>query len=101
MSLTGAVYYINPYIYYQNEGKRESIYEVIKFLPVSRRELRIFRLKKVVLFCLKLFPIFLGGQIISALVCFRSIGWENLLYPFVFGLVTPLLLAGSSLWAVK
>lgn len=100
LAVLGAWYYINPYIFYMDEGKRRRIYYVINYLPVSLKELRIFRLKKVTLFCLKMFLIFIVGQLIFALICFHEISWGNFIYPFVCGLVAPMVSAFLSIWAV-
>ena len=91
LAILGTANYINPYIFYLNEGKRNRIYKVINYLPVSLKELRLFRLKKVTLFCVKMFLIFLAGQVIFSLICFHGISWGNLIYPFVCGLVAPML----------
>ncbi len=100
LAVGGAWYYINPYIFYLNEGKRNRIYHVINYLPVSLKELRLFRLKKVTLFCVKIFLVFLVGQMIFALIFFHGISWGNLIYPFVCGLVAPMLSATISVWTV-
>ena len=100
LAVSGAWYYINPYIFYMDEGKRRRIYYVINYLPVSLKELRIFRLKKVTLFCVKMFLIFLVGQMIFALIFFHGISWGNLIYPFVCGLVAPMVSAAISIWTV-
>lgn len=101
VGVAGTMFYISPYIYYRNEGKEERIYDIICYLPVSLRELRMFRLKKTILFCLKMYLIFFAGQIIFSLICYHGISWGAFLYPFVLGLVVPLLLTGIYLRVVK
>lgn len=100
LAVQGVSFYINPYIFYLNEGKRTRIYPLINYLPVSRKELRIFQLKKATLFCVKMFLIFLVGQMMFALICFHEIGWGNLIYPLICGLVAPMISGVISIWAV-
>lgn len=97
----GVIEYINPYIYYRDERKNRRIYDTIKYLPVSSEELKLYRLKKRVIFCLKMFAIFFVGQIISSLICFHQISLSNLLYPIVGGLLFPLVMSGLYVWTVK
>ena len=100
IAVWGAWFYINPYIFYMKEGKRKRIYHVINYLPVSIKELRIFQLKKVALFCCIMFLIFLVVQMMFAWICFREISWGNLIYPFVCGFVAPMLSYVLSIWSV-
>lgn len=97
----GVIEYINPYIYYKDDRKNRCIYDTIKYLPVSLEELKLFRWKKSVKFCLKMFGIFFAGQIIFSLICFHQIGWGNLLFPIVGGLLIPLVMSGIYVWTVK
>ncbi len=97
----GAAEYISPYIFYQSGTKSERVYDTIKYLPVSLRELKLFRIKKVTIFCLKMFAIFLAGQLILSLICFQTIGLGNFLYPLVSGLIVPLGLCYAYLCIVK
>ena len=97
----GALLYISPYIYYRDGMKERHIYDTIKYLPVSSEELKFFRWKKSGIFCLKMFGIFFAGQMISSLICFQQIGWSNLLFPIVGGLLLPLVMSGLHIWTVK
>ena len=101
LTVGGAIEYICPYIFYRDGRKNRRIYDTIKYLPVSLEELKLFRLKKSVKFCLKMFGIFFAGQIIFSLICFHQIGWGNLLFPIIGGLLIPLVMSGIYVWTVK
>ena len=97
----GVMEYISPYIIYQSGTQSKRFYDTIKYLPVSLSELKLFRIKKVIIFCLKMFVIFLAGQLICSLICFHTIGWGNILYPLVCGLIIPLGLSCGYLCITK
>lgn len=89
ISICGAFTYLLPYIQFMENKHTVSIYEKLKYLPVSLKELRLFRLRKLTLFCLKAFGIFLTGQILFSLVFYHEIVWGNIWYPTLFGLIFP------------
>ena len=88
-SFWGAWLYIMPYIAYYTEGKKHRIYDKLKYFPVSLRQLRLFRMKKLIRFCLIVFGFFLVGQLFFAFISYGRIELCNLLYPLIGGFIIP------------
>lgn len=103
MGIAGLNYYLMPYSRYNDgtKGRFIYIYEKIKYLPVSLKELRIFRIRKVFWFCLKLFVVLLIGQLVFAEIGFGEIVLGNFLYPFIFAFLIPFCLSVVVILATK
>lgn len=97
-SVWGAMSYLSPYLQFQEgvqtERKTVTIYEKIQYLPISRKELQVYRTKKLAIFCFKMFLVFMAGQCFFALVVDHAFGLTNILYVVIWGLVFPLGLSG-------
>ncbi len=87
--LMGTMFYLIPYIRFQEERQRHNIYEKLKYLPVTLMGIRIFRLKKLTVFCAKMFVVFLAGQLFFSLVVFHEITWANIWYLIMCGFLIP------------
>lgn len=70
---------------YMVVGKK-SIYERLKWMPVSRREIREVRMGYLNQYCFKIFVIGFSLQQVAALL-HRSFGVKSLLYPIVIYLL--------------
>lgn len=99
--LMGTTYYRMPYLQFQENGKRSSVYEKLKYLPVTLQGIRLFHLKKLAVFCSKMFAVFFVGQLFFALVCYHEIIWENIWYPVVFGFLIPFGVNGITCFFIK
>lgn len=97
----GTMTYLMPYVRFTEKKGQVNIYKKLKYLPVSLKEIRIFRLKKLVRFCFRLFLIFLAVQLFLVLLCYHQIALGNLWYPFVFGFLLQLLLNGMLVLFLK
>lgn len=91
----GAILYINPYVFFPEKGKQYRIYDKLRYFPVSLKQLRIFRLRKLGQFCSITFVVFLAGQLLFSYIGYREIGLGNLLYVVIGGLVIPLAMGGA------
>lgn len=100
-SLWGAMTYLLPYIQFTEDKRNKRVYEKLKYLPISLKELRYFRLKKLTVFCFKLFLIFLAGQLFFSAVFFHEITLANIAYPAFYGLILPLVINGPAWWFAK
>jgi len=86
----GVICYMLPYLSFKEGNKLCRIDDKLKYLPISQRELRSFRFRKLVRFWGKVFLLFLVGQLFFAIVLCHGLVWGNLLYPLVLGLLAPL-----------
>ncbi len=88
----GAACYISPYQNVQEFGKSTSVYPILQYLPISRKELQNYWLKKLAIFCTRIFVVFLVLQVFISLIATHgialwSIGYVALcswILPFVF-----------------
>lgn len=87
--ILGTMLYVMPYVQFQENGKRSSIYAKMKYLPVTLQGIRIFRFKKLTRFCLKMLVVFLAGQLFFSLVVYHEITWGNIWYPVILGFLVP------------
>ena len=82
----GVFMYLRPYMIVQDKGKQVSIYQNLKWTPVSRKEIRLSRVKYLSEFC---FKFFVASMLLQQMTSFvgRSFGIGSLLYPIVFWLL--------------
>ena len=85
----GYMYYLMPYIRFTENKKIQTIYAKIKYMPISLSQLRIYRIKKLAIFCLRLLAVFLIGQIFFSLVFFHEVTLDNIMYPIIWGFAIP------------
>ncbi len=89
LALAGAECYIAPYVSFQEFGKGMRISDKLQYLPVSVKELQGYRLKKLAVFCAKMFVVFFVGQMFFALVTTHTITLGNVGYVIIWGLLLP------------
>lgn len=94
--MNAAANYIAPYLSFTEKGETVKVYDKLKYLPVSLRELQRFRCRKLVRFYGKVFLVFLAGQLFFSAVCYHEITWQNILYVTVLGLLLPLGIGGMA-----
>ncbi|MBO5303456.1 MAG: hypothetical protein J6A92_05345 [Lachnospiraceae bacterium] len=79
-------YYMAVYIQTGDEKKRTVVYDLLRFAPISKKEIRKNRSKIMLRFVGKLtFAMFLM-QVITSILMQNGIGIECILYPAVIGL---------------
>lgn len=91
-----ATLYINPYVSYMEKGKQYRIYDKLRYFPVSLKQLRIFRLRKLCKFCFITFAVFLAGQLLFSYIGYHEITLGNVLYVVIGGLVIPFVMGGAT-----
>ncbi|MBQ8040298.1 MAG: hypothetical protein IJ274_10590 [Lachnospiraceae bacterium] len=104
--LLGGWMYILPYINLNNQeigktGKIESVIKILRFLPIERRDISIYLIKKVLRIFLTIFLIGLAGQLLFTMLFVGTIGIWNVLYPFLSCLVFPFVVFVPLIWFVK
>lgn len=85
-------FYIQRYRFC-NEGKKQiKLYEKMRFFPISKKEIRIFYMGKIIRFCSVICCICVVGQVIFALLFYHSLTWGNFLYPLFLTFLIPVAL---------
>lgn len=100
VSIFGANWYIMAYLQIYDDGKQCKVYDRLKYLPVSLQQIRLFRLRKLVVFSAKMTAVFLVVQLL-ALLFSREFSWASILYPVCFGFLFPVLIVGGITWFTK
>ncbi len=85
----GCICYMSPYMNYKEGNRLVRIVDKLKFVPISSRDLFLFRFKKLIWFCIRVFFVSLVGQLFFAVVFCHGLVWGNLLYPLILGLLLP------------
>lgn len=85
----GLIMYMNPYMTLTEGQKKKSIVGKLQYLPIYRRSILFFQLKKLLRMVLLLGAVQLVGQCgITAIIC-RRLELCNLLFPVVAGMLVP------------
>ena len=100
MSIWGAGWYVMAYLQIKDNGKQCKVYEKLKYLPVSLQQIRLFRLRKLIIFSSKITLVFMAAKLLS-LFFTRDIGLLNIFSPVFYGFVIPVVLVGGITWFSK
>lgn len=99
LELTGLECEMKRYFQFQEDGKTKSVYMITRYLPIARREIIIYALRKLLKRCLQLTGISLGCQIVFSLLFLHTVAPGNLLMPFLCCFLFPMVILGSTfLW---
>lgn len=99
IELMGMELYIRQYCEFRQDGERKSVCEIIRYVPVSHRQLALYILKKLLKLCLYLTGAAVVCQVVFALAFLDTFSVSNLLVPILCCLVLPMVLIGSRfLW---
>ena len=100
VSIFGANWYLMAYLQIYDDGKQCKVYDRLKYLPVSLQQIRLFRLRKLVMFSAKMTGVFLAIQLL-ALIFSREFSWTCIWYPVSFGFLVPVAIVGGITWFAK
>lgn len=99
LELMGLEFDMKRYFQFRENGKIKSVYMVTRYLPIARREIIIYALRKLLKRCLQLTGISLGCQIVFSLLFLHTVAPGNLLMPFLCCFLFPMVILGSTfLW---
>ncbi len=100
--LMGSSIYMFRYDRYKEDGKSRRIGRILAFLPVSKAQWCIFRMRKLLPVCLILTAIGVVCQCVFALIFYHEIVIWNLCEPLFFCFVLPVGVQGlEMLWDLK
>ena len=98
LELMGLAIYLNTYCNFTDkDGKIKNIYEIIRYLPISHKQLVLYRLLKLTKLCLWLTGITAICQIFFAIVFLHDFSIGNLLMPVLCCLILPEIMMGISM----
>lgn len=87
--LLGITLYLEQYRTYQEDGKKKSVYDRLRYLPVSYEQLCIFYLRKVMRLCAWLTGIVMFFQTMIAAVFLHTFSIGTILLPILAQFVIP------------
>ena len=97
--LMGLEIYVKQYCEFREDGKRKSVYKIIRYAPVSCKQFVLYALKKLLKLCLCLTGVAIVCQVVFALAFLNTFSVGNLLLPLLGCLILPMLLTGITfLW---
>ena len=95
------MWYLMPYNQFTENRKAQSIYQKIKYLPISLTQFKIYRLKKLTILCLRLLVVFMIGQLFFSFVIYHEITIDNILYPLIWGFAFSYVISVIVCWFSK
>lgn len=91
----GFTFYLRKFNMYIEDRQIKLIDEVIKYLPISYKELARFRLKKLAKACVWPTGISMFCQTVFAIAFLHTFSGWNILIPLIYNFIFPVLLVGS------
>ncbi len=86
----GFSFYLQKYNTFSMVGNyRRRVDELLQYLPVSNRQLHIFRLKKMIRLCIRLAGVTIGCQTLFTLAFMHTYSVINLLWPLLLVFIVP------------
>lgn len=98
LELAGVELYLDRYCRFRAEGKIWDVYEVLRQLPLSRHQLKRYRVRKLFKLCMKITGTAAICQIAFAGVFLHTFSMGNILMPVVFCFLVPMVIVGGYLW---
>ena len=90
LGFAGGAMYLAPYISFFEGQTGIAIYEKIKYLPIDYREVKKYRLKKLMMFVAKVFVIMFAGQMFFTYFGVGTIRLVDVVYAVLVGYVWPI-----------
>lgn len=91
--LTGAIYYMLKFMNYTEGRKTKSVFDILRYLPVSHRQVQIFIMGKVIRLCGRLTAVTICCQTVFALSFMHTFSVVNIILPVGVNLLLPMLYA--------
>lgn len=94
--------YISAYTNaYDGRGAVTRIDMYLEYLPISKKQLNMFRLKKLLRFMFTVYLVAQVGQVLFSLIVFHELVAGTLLYPIVCAFLVPFLVGAASVLVSK
>ena len=96
--MVGYYVYLNKYKFaFDKRGAITKVYPYLQYLPISKRELKIFQLKKLIFLQTRVYLIAQVGQLLFGLIAYHQVTLSNFGFPFGHALLFPFLVVGISI----
>lgn len=92
--LLGVTYYMQKYNNYKEGTKTKAVFDILRYLPVSRRQFQIYTMKKIVKLCGRVTVIVMCCQTVFAIAFMHTFSIGNILFPFAVNFIFPVLYIG-------
>lgn len=89
--LTGVIYYMLKFMQYTEGRKTKAVFDILRYLPVSHRQVQIFIMKKTIRLCGRLTVVTICCQTVFALSFMHTFSVVNIILPVGVNLLLPLL----------
>lgn len=71
---------ISPYIQYTENQKSRTMIEILKYYPISKKEICKFKMNTMCIFLAKVAGVGLAVQLVSSFIAYQTISWMNFVY---------------------
>lgn len=88
--LTGAVYYVLKFMSYTEGRKTKSVFDILRYLPVSHRQVQIFIMRKAIRLYGRLTVVTICCQTVFALSFMHTFSVVNIILPVGVNLLLPM-----------
>lgn len=86
----GLAMYLKPYYNFMgDDGKIVRVYDIVKYLPVSYKQIILYRWKKMIKLCLRLTGIAMFCQILFSFAFLDTVSLGNILAPLLCCFILP------------
>lgn len=92
--LMGVTYYMQKYNNYKEGTKTKAVYDILRYLPVSRRQFQIYTMNKIVKLCGRVTVAVVCCQTVFALAFMHTFSIGNILLPLAINFILPVLYTG-------
>lgn len=90
LEFMGLEMYLKPYfVFLDDSGKIVRVDDIIRYLPVSYKQLTLYRWKKLIKLCLRLTGITMFCQVAFSFAFLHTVTWGNILMPLICTLILP------------
>lgn len=91
LGIMGLSFYMQRFNTYKEENKMKVVGELLKYLPVSNRQICIFRIRKMKKICIRLTGISAVCQTVFSIAFMHTFSVYNIIFPIAGGYVLPVL----------
>lgn len=92
--LMGVTFYMQKYNNYKEGTKTKAVYDILRYLPVSRRQFQIYIMNKIVKLCGRVTAVVVCCQTVFAIAFMRTFSIGNILLPLAVNFIFPVLYIG-------
>lgn len=96
--LMGVLYYMQKYTNYVEGRKTKSVYDILRYMPVSHGQIQIFIIKKIFRLCGRLTVVTICCQTVFAVIFMHTFSIVNIILPIGVNLLLPMVCVWLFTW---